>query len=100
VDLDLTPSTCASYTALGEAWERLGGIWGGRWKDFGPCGDAGHYAWAPTGAVPLAICPEALSLPQCEALRHAYLANAGPRGSLAAVTLLGVAGAALWWVLR
>lgn len=30
------------YTALGEFWEGLGGVWGGRWKD--PC-DPYHFQW-------------------------------------------------------
>jgi len=52
VDLDvLSPTTgkpsssCAEYERLGAIWEGLGGEWGGRWKAFGSCGDAGHFQW-------------------------------------------------------
>ena len=31
------------YTTLGQYWESLGGVWGGRWKD--PC-DPYHFEWA------------------------------------------------------
>lgn len=32
------------YTTLGQYWESLGGVWGGRWKD--PC-DPYHFEWGP-----------------------------------------------------
>jgi hypothetical protein len=31
------------YTTLGQYWESLGGVWGGRWKD--PC-DPYHFEWS------------------------------------------------------
>lgn len=31
-----------AYTTLGQYWESLGGVWGGRWKD--PC-DPYHFEW-------------------------------------------------------
>lgn len=102
VDLDLSPNTCESYTTLGLAWERMGGIWGGRFPGFGECGDAGHYQWASTGAVPVQVCGEGLTLDQCEAVRIAYLSAAfGRRAAFGASLLVaGVAAAAAWWWLR
>jgi len=31
------------YTTLGQYWESLGGVWGGRWRD--PC-DPYHFEWS------------------------------------------------------
>lgn len=47
---------CRNYTAAGELWERLGGVWGGRFGGFGPCGDAGHFEWHP-GVKMADLCP-------------------------------------------
>lgn len=75
VDLDLQPNACATYTALGQWWESQGGVWGGRWKQFGACGDAGHfqYGFSGAGAVPTSICPSGVSLSDCEQIRSSYL---------------------------
>lgn len=77
MDVRLSPDTCSSYTKLGEYWESIGGTWGGRWKQFGACGDAGHFQFASSGAVPLDVCPSGCSLSQCEAIRVAYLQAQG-----------------------
>jgi hypothetical protein len=83
LDIDLQPSTCATYTRLGEIWERMGGAWGGRWvSQFGGCGDAGHFHWMPRGeglpsygSPPEVVCPSSVrSVAECEQLRAAYLA--------------------------
>lgn len=102
VDLTLAPDTCDSYTTLGVAWERMGGIWGGRFTGFGECGDAGHYQWADTGAVPTSVCPESTTLLECEAVRRAYLSKAfAPGAGLGAGLLVGgIAAVAAWWWLR
>lgn len=74
LDIDLYPSTCANYTKLGEFWESMGGTWGGRWTQFGACGDARHFQWSGGhGSVPESICPSDVSLKECEELRRAYL---------------------------
>lgn len=75
VDLNLSPPTCETYTRLGEIWENMGGVWGGRWTSFGPCGDAGHFQWGdPPGAVgvPPELCPPAATtVAECERVRAA-----------------------------
>ena len=78
VDLDLSPNACSAYTALGEWWETHGGVWGGRWKQFGACGDAGHYHWGfnKSQAVPTSICPADVSLEECRKIRENYLKSA------------------------
>lgn len=78
IDLDIYPSNCPTYTKLGEWWEAQGGTWGGRWTQFGACGDMGHYHWLPgqAGAVSEAICPKGVSLEQCEQIREDYLTAA------------------------
>ncbi len=101
IDLTLSPDTCAVYTELGEIWEGMGGIWGGRFSGFGPCGDAGHFQWAPEAAVPASLCPDGLSVEACEELRQDYLAKAfGSRAGMAPFFVAGVAAAVAWWWLR
>lgn len=101
VDLTLAPNTCASYQALGELWEGMGGIWGGRWKQFGECGDAGHYEWADTAAVPEAVCPSGISVAECEEIRQSYLAQAfSPSAGSSLLPALALFGGVVlvWWV--
>jgi hypothetical protein len=105
VDLDLSPSTCATYTKLGEWWEQQGGVWGGRWTQFGACGDSGHFQYglgSPTaGAVPTSLCPSGVTLQQCKKIREDYLSkNLGGGGvssdrgyNLLALGLFGIIGA-------
>ena len=64
VDLDLRhagtdqdASTCPNYARLGQAWEALGGRWGGRFSGFGGCGDAGHFEYHP-GLEVSDVCPD------------------------------------------
>lgn len=106
VDLDLTPNTCESHTKLGTWWESRGGVWGGRWGQFGPCGDMGHYhyGFSGAGAVPTATCPSGVTLEQCQKLREEYLDRAhaaGPgvssRSGLWAGLAIVAAGAAFVW---
>lgn len=75
IDLNLVPSTCATYTKLGQWWESQGGVWGGRWTQFGACGDAGHfhYGFDKAQAVPESVCASGLSLEQCREVRRKYL---------------------------
>lgn len=100
VDLDLSPNDCATYTKLGELWEARGGTWGGRFPGFGDCGDRRHFQMAATGAVPLSVCPDALSVEECEAIRQRVLGTEASSSSLAfflsAIAVGAVAGLALW----
>lgn len=82
IDLDLSPNTCATYTKLGQWWESQGGVWGGRWTQFGECGDAGHfhYGFGGAGAVPTSVCPSDVSLSQCAQIREDYLDAAFAEG--------------------
>ena len=52
------PRGCQPYLTTGTIWESLGGKWGGRFKGFGPCGDAGHFEWHP-GLSMSDVCPVA-----------------------------------------
>lgn len=78
VDLDLSPNVCSTYTELGKWWEARGGVWGGRWTQFGPCGDAGHFHWGFSGAqaVPTSLCPGDVTLAECREIRENYLKKA------------------------
>lgn len=78
VDFDLVPNTCLSYTKLGEWWEKQGGVWGGRWKQFGPCGDMGHFHIGMNGAqaVPTSLCPANVTESECKKIREDYLTKA------------------------
>ena len=72
MDLELEPGTCASYTELGEFWESIGGVWGGRWTErFPGCGDAGHFEYHPGLAIE-AVC---FDPDQCQAIARDYLAE-------------------------
>lgn len=110
LDIDLKPSTCNTYTELGQIWERMGGAWGGRWvSQFGGCGDAGHFHWMPKGpgqpsygSPPESVCPSTIaSVAECEQLRQNYLAAefakvpGGNRGKVVAGVLLLIAGTGL-----
>lgn len=82
-DLDLSPNACATYTKLGQWWESQGGVWGGRWTQFGPCGDAGHFhlGFGGAQAVPTSVCPSGVSLAQCQQIRQQYLDTAFASGA-------------------
>lgn len=72
LDLELHPSTCATFTELGEFWEGIGGVWGGRWTDlFGACGDPGHFEYHPGLAIE-SVCwdPD-----ECQTIARSYLAQ-------------------------
>lgn len=47
---------CGLATVAGQLWEAQGGVWGGRWGGFGPCGDSGHFEWHP-GLSIAQVCP-------------------------------------------
>jgi hypothetical protein len=108
VDFDVIPNTCSSYTKLGEWWESQGGVWGGRWKQFGACGDAGHfhYGFNKAQAVPTSICPAGVTEAQCRKVREDYLTKAfgqpplgtgGSRmGILNGLLIVGAAAAILY----
>lgn len=104
VDLTLYPDTCDTYRKLGEWWESIGGTWGGRWTSFGPCGDAGHFHFmGRQQAVPTTICPNDVTLAQCEQIRDEYLRAAfstseqpAKRGWVAPVALGIVVGLGIW----
>lgn len=78
IDLDLSPNACSTYTELGKWWEARGGVWGGRWTQFGPCGDAGHFHWGfdKAQAVPTSVCPADVTLAECQKIRQEYLEKA------------------------
>lgn len=76
LDIDLDPNDCTTYTRLGQYWEQMGGVWGGRWSQFGTCGDAGHFHWPEEPgeqSVASATCPADVTLDDCERLRERYL---------------------------
>lgn len=103
IDLDLLPNNCGTYTKLGEWWEQQGGVWGGRWAQFGSCGDAGHFHWYPgqAQAVPTSLCPNDVTLEECQALREKYLTAAFSQrntgGGLFAGALMIAAGLGFVW---
>lgn len=110
VDLDLSPNTCATYTKLGAWWEARGGVWGGRWTQFGPCGDSGHfhYGFDGAGAVPTSVCPSGVSLEQCKRIREDYLDQAfgeapvapSKWGLAAGIAIVAVGVAFVWATTR
>jgi hypothetical protein len=59
-------ASCAAYEALGELWEQMGGVWGGRFSGFGSCGDAGHFEWHP-GTTIEDFCPDPSACSEVEA---------------------------------
>lgn len=100
IDLDLTPNVCETYTQLGLAWEQMGGGWGGRWTQFGTCGDAGHYQWPfegepRGGAVPSSVCREDVD---CETVRSLVFERERERPLLKLVgfAALGLGAYLLW----
>lgn len=104
IDVAIDPSTCDNYRRLGAFWERLGGFWGGRWTEYGPCGDAGHFhlpdARATAEGSP-AYCPP--DPRECEPFRQDYLAKQfGRRTSTLWAVATGalIAGAVVWWQRR
>lgn len=111
-DIDLVPNNCTSYTKLGEWWEAQGGVWGGRWKQFGACGDAGHfhYGFNKAQAVPTSICPSGVTEAKCREVREDYLRKAfakqvtgagGSRmGILSGLLIIGTGVAFVWAATR
>lgn len=99
VDLRIEPPTCENYRRLGLWWESIGGFWGGRWTQFGPCGDAGHFHMPEPGAHPGSPpgCPP--NPADCKAYRQAYLTEAHRAGlsPLWALALGGAVAGVLWW---
>lgn len=103
VDLDvLSPTTgsptssCSEYERLGAIWEKLGGEWGGRWKVFGACGDAGHFQWRAGRSMGL-VCPDPAACDQVAALVDAECVEPFPWLYATAGVAAGVAlGTGLW----
>ncbi len=58
VDLVLD-GPASAYEALGAEWERMGGIWGGRFS----FGDLGHLEWHPDIPHISALCPDQSACP-------------------------------------
>lgn len=54
VDLRIPGDRLADYLALGEEWERWGGVWGGRWAT---PQDPGHFEWHPDVPDIHDVCP-------------------------------------------
>lgn len=103
LDIDISPSTCANYSKLGELWESWGGTWGGRWTQFGSCGDARHFQWSyGIQTVPDTVCPPDVTLEECEAIRADYLAESFGSSAMSRAGLgimlggLVVAGYLVW----
>jgi len=88
VDFDVVPNTCLSYTKLGEWWEKQGGVWGGRWKQFGACGDQGHFhiGMNKAQAVPTSLCPANVTESECRKIREDYLTAAFAKSQIATGT--------------
>lgn len=85
---------CAAYRPAGEIWESLGGKWGGRFKGFSACGDAGHFEWHP-GLKIHQVCPVASACNDAEYLvasvrppRPMWVYMAGGAGVAAVVVAL------------
>lgn len=98
VDADpVSPATgkrigdCATYRKAGEIWEHLGGIWGGRWAAFGPCGDSGHFEYHP-GLTTEEVCPDP---GRCDQIQRAIVTS-DPWTWRAAVLGVATVGALLW----
>jgi hypothetical protein len=110
VDLNaLDPSTglvlasCAVYSELGSIWEQMGGVWGGRFSGFGPCGDAGHFEWHPGASID-DYCPDSSA---CESVersidRSIFLAHTIGSAATGAVVFgaLGLAAGGAWYTWR
>lgn len=87
---------CKTYTLAGQLWEQLGGVWGGRWTQFGACGDAGHFEWHPD--VTLAeLCPEPAA---CAAVSSAIVTRSPFAWGWATVAFAGVVIGARYWARR
>jgi len=72
LDIGINAPTCDNYRSLGEWWEARGGFWGGRWTQFGGCGDAGHFHWPETpGEGSPHACPT--NPAECARFREEYL---------------------------
>lgn len=83
-----------AYGIAGAIWERMGGLWGGRFS----FQDYGHFEWHPDVARVSTVCP----VPeQCSQIRIASLDPPLVGGSVKyAVIGFAVAGATLWWFRR
>lgn len=84
---------CADYTRAGEIWEHLGGEWGGRWTQFGPCGDAGHFQWRG-GLTMDQACPN----PDDCAPAEAAIETERPFNLAAMLAVISVLALGLVWV--
>jgi hypothetical protein len=104
LDVQLRPWSYDAYRELGEWWESIGGFWGGRWTQFGPQGDTGHFHWPEPGFPPGTPpgCPRGAGEAACEAYRDQYLAEASawqPAGrSLWSAVAFGLALAGGYWL--
>lgn len=66
---------CETYALMGQMWEGLtGGTWGGRFRGFGPCGDAGHVE-NTKGVSHSALCPDPTACATIDALVDADIAD-------------------------
>jgi hypothetical protein len=106
VDLfPLDPSTgsplvsCNAYGELGLIWEEMGGVWGGRFSGFGPCGDAGHFEWHP-GASIEDFCPDPSACDSVEAQIDRQIGLSKVTNIGLAAVVLAAGGAAAWYIWR
>ena len=65
-------ASCELATVAGQLWEQQGGVWGGRFPGYGPCGDQGHFEWHP-GLTIGQFCPD---WNNCEAVSRAIQTQA------------------------
>ncbi len=86
-DIQIAPgATCDAYLEMGQEWERMGGVWGGRW------GDCVHFEWHP-GISISKVCPDQSACPQVE--KSGILLS-----KVSEVAMIGLATVGVWWFLR
>lgn len=86
-DIQISPSaTCEAYLELGRQWERMGGVWGGRWSD------CVHFEWHP-GLTSTDVCPDQSA---CPAAERSGIALA----KFSEVAMFGLATFGIWWFLK
>lgn len=85
-------SNCGPYKFAGHMWENLGGVWGGTFPGFGPCGDQGHFEYHP-GLNLADVCPSNAS---CESVSK-RVDTSGPFPWTWVLGGVAVAGTLAWF---
>lgn len=82
-DLNLGEGTTREdYEFLGEEWERMGGVWGGRFSNID---DPGHYEWHP-GVTIEEVCPNP------DRCREVVESEFAPRSNVVAAVVVAALG--------